>query len=158
MQALQKVCAVIAADESRHEIAYTKIVDELFERDPDGAMLAFADMMRKQIVMPAHLMNDLEHEGKNGGRNLFSDFSDVAQRLGVYTASDYAAIMEHLIKRWRVAEREGLGGEAAAGQEYLVKLPARIRKLSERAAARRSKAPTQHAEFSWVYDRPVQLV
>ena len=36
-------------------------------------MLAFADMMRKQIVMPAHLMNDLEHEKLNGkGRNLFS--------------------------------------------------------------------------------------
>lgn len=42
MQALQTIAGVIAADESRHEIAYTKIVDELFVRDPDGAMLAFA--------------------------------------------------------------------------------------------------------------------
>ena len=158
MQVLQKVCAMIAADESRHEMAYTKIVDELFVRDPDGAMLAFGDMMRKQIVMPAPLMTDLEHEGKNDGRDLFADFSDVAQRLGVYTAHDYADIMEHLIQRWQVAEREGLSGEAAEQQEYLCKLPARIRKLSDRALARRKKAPTMHGKFSWVYDRPVQLI
>jgi acyl-[acyl-carrier-protein] desaturase len=99
VQALEKVCGVIAADESRHEIAYTKIVDELFKRDPNGTMLAFGDMMRKQIIMPAHLMNDLVHEGNNNNRNLFADFSDVAQRLGVYTAQDYAGIMEHLVKR-----------------------------------------------------------
>lgn len=99
MQYLEKVCGVIAADESRHEIAYTKIVDELFKRDPNGTMLAFEDMMRKQIVMPAHLMTDLVHEQNNSGRNLFADFSDVAQRLGVYTAQDYAGIMEHLVRR-----------------------------------------------------------
>lgn len=62
--ALADMCGHIAADESRHEIAYTRIVDKLFERDPDGAMLAFADMMRKQIVMPAHLMDDMEHGSK----------------------------------------------------------------------------------------------
>lgn len=155
---LQKVCAVIAADESRHEIAYTKIVDELFVRDPDGAMLAFADMMRKQIVMPAHLMNDNAHGDTNPGRSLFADFSDVAQRLGVYTAQDYAAIMRHLVQRWEVAGREGLSGEAAAAQEYLVKLPDRIDRLSERAMARKAKGPTASAKFSWVYDRPVELL
>jgi hypothetical protein len=38
-------------------------------------MLAFADMMRKQIVMPAHLMDDGRHGEMNGGRNLFEDFA-----------------------------------------------------------------------------------
>jgi hypothetical protein len=47
-------------------------------------MIAFSDMMRKQIVMPAHLMDDNEHSGKNG-RNLFKDFSSVAQATGTYT-------------------------------------------------------------------------
>eukprot|EP00889_Picochlorum_renovo_P006768 jgi/Picre1/33798/NNA_001277.t1 len=51
---LSKICGAIASDESRHEVAYTRIVDELFRQDPNGAMLAFADMMKKQIVMPAH--------------------------------------------------------------------------------------------------------
>ena len=34
---------------------------QLFIRDEEGAMLAFEDMMRKQIVMPAHLMDDTVH-------------------------------------------------------------------------------------------------
>ncbi len=41
-------------------------------------MMAFEEMMRKQIVMPAHLMDDEEHKAKTG-RNLFADFSAVAQ-------------------------------------------------------------------------------
>lgn len=53
-------------------------------RDPSGAMVAFSDMMRKQIVMPAHLMSDNEHDTKSG-RNLFKDFSSVAQATGTYT-------------------------------------------------------------------------
>lgn len=53
-------------------------------RDPSGAVIAFSDMMRKQIVMPAHLMSDNEHS-TNNGRNLFKDFSAVAQATGTYT-------------------------------------------------------------------------
>jgi acyl-[acyl-carrier-protein] desaturase len=157
VQVLKKICGMIAGDEARHERAYTKIIEELFRRDPDGAMLAFGDMMRKQIVMPAHLMDDLEHEGKNEGRNLFSDFSDVAQRLGIYTAEDYVSILEHLNMRWDVAGQTGLSGEAAKEQEFVLKLPDRIRKLSERALVRRQKLPKQDAKFSWIYDRPVPI-
>jgi len=58
---LAKICGTIASDESRHELAYKKVVEELFRVDPNGAMLAFSDMMKKQIVMPAHLMDDGEH-------------------------------------------------------------------------------------------------
>ncbi|GIL44757.1 hypothetical protein Vafri_2264 [Volvox africanus] len=155
-EVLAKICGSIASDEGRHEIAYTKIMDGLFERDPNGAMLAFSDMMRKQIVMPAHLMNDGEHEQKTG-RNLFADFSSVAEKTGTYTAMDYADIMEHLVGRWKVPERTGLKGEAARAQEYLVKLPDRIRKLAEKAAARKAKAKVVHSPFSWVFDREVPL-
>lgn len=112
---LSKICGAVAADESRHEIAYTKIVDELFRLDPSGSVLAFADMMRKQIVMPAHLMDDMEHEKHNPGRNLFADFSTVAERTGTYTAQDYASIMEHLIQRWEVGSRTGLTPEVRCG-------------------------------------------
>jgi acyl-[acyl-carrier-protein] desaturase len=34
-------------------------------------MLAFADMMKKGIVMPAHLVDDGLHEQRNKGANLF---------------------------------------------------------------------------------------
>jgi len=153
---LAKICGLIASDEGRHEIAYTKIIDGVFERDPDGAVLAFADMMRKQIVMPAHLMYDGEHEQTNGkGRNLFADFSAVAERTGTYTAFDYADIMRHLIKRWNIEGRSFKLGEAAEAQEYLTKLPDRICKLAERANARKKKGQT--ANFSWVFNRQVVL-
>ena len=54
-------------------------------RDPNGSIIAFYDMMKKQIVMPAHLMNDNAHQ-LDTGRNLFKDFSSVAQTTGTYTA------------------------------------------------------------------------
>ena len=170
---LAKICGLIAADEGRHEseslateflftpltplsssVAYQRIMDAVFEKDTNGALIAFADMMRKQIVMPAHLMNDLEHEKANG-RNLFADFSAVADRTGTYTAFDYADIMEHLIARWEVPKRAGLSGEAAEAQEYLVKLPDRIRKLTERANARKKKGAS--ASFSWIFNRSIDL-
>ncbi|KIZ00474.1 acyl-carrier-protein desaturase [Monoraphidium neglectum] len=154
---LAKICGSIASDEGRHEIAYQRIVEKLYEKDPDGAVLAFADMMRKQIVMPAHLMDDGEHSIKNPGRNLFADFSTVAERSGVYTAFDYADIMEFLIKKWKVADRSHESGDAAEAQEYLVKLPDRIRKLSERAAARKSKAKTAKTQFSWIFNRTLDV-
>lgn len=146
---LAQICGIIAADEKRHETAYTKIVEKLFEIDPDGTVLAFADMMRKKISMPAHLMYD----GRDD--NLFEHFSAVAQRLGVYTAKDYADILEFLVGRWKVADLTGLSGEGRKAQEYVCGLPPRIRRLEERAAGRAKEGPMM--PFSWIYDRQVKL-
>lgn len=146
---LAQICGTIAADEKRHETAYTKIVEKLFEIDPDYTVLAFADMMRKKISMPAHLMYD----GKDD--NLFEHFSSVAQRLGVYTAKDYADILEFLVQRWKVADLTGLSGEGRRAQDYVCTLATRFRRLDERAQARAKQGP--EIPFSWVYDRKVQL-
>ncbi|KAJ8558076.1 hypothetical protein K7X08_004842 [Anisodus acutangulus] len=146
---LAQICGTIAADEKRHEIAYTKIVEKLFEIDPDGTVLAFADMMRKKISMPAHLMYD----GRDD--NLFDHFSAVAQRLGVYTASDYADILGFLVGRWKVSDLSGLSGEGRKAQEYVCGLPPRIRRLEERAQGRAKQGPI--IPFSWIYDREVKL-
>ncbi|KAL2318358.1 hypothetical protein Fmac_032234 [Flemingia macrophylla] len=59
-------------------------------------------MMEKKISMPAHLMYDGEDP------RLFEHFSAVAQRTSVYTANDYADILEFLIRQWRLEELEGL--------------------------------------------------
>lgn len=147
---LAQVCGTIAADEKRHEAAYTKIVEKLFEIDPDGTMLAFADMMRKKISMPAHLMYD----GRDD--NLFEHFSAVAQRLGVYTAKDYADILEHLVGRWKLQDFMGLSGEGKRAQDYVCTLAPRIRRLEERAESRRTKQG-EVMPFSWIFDRKVQL-
>jgi len=109
--------------------------------------------MRKKVAMPAHLMYD----GRDDG--LFARFSAVAQRLGVYTARDYADIIEFLVRRWGVADLTGLSGEGRRAQEFVCSLGPRFRRLEERAqAARASKDEAEFAPFSWIYDRQVQLI
>lgn len=147
---LAQICGTIAADEKRHETAYTKIVEKLFEIDPDGTVLAFADMMKKKISMPAHLMYD----GRDD--NLFEHFSAVAQRLGVYTARDYADILEFLVGKWSVEDLQGLSGEGRRAQDFVCGLAPRIRKLDERAQSRASKV-ARPVSFSWIYDRQVLI-
>ncbi|RAL48170.1 hypothetical protein DM860_005594 [Cuscuta australis] len=108
-------------------------------------MVAIADMMRK----------------KTDGRdpNLFEHFSSVTQSLGVYTAHDYADILEFLIGRWKLAALErGLSGEGRDAQEYVCGLPPRIRKLQERAEERAKKLGPRPAKFSWIFDREVVIV
>uniref|UniRef100_A0ACD5ZNQ3 Uncharacterized protein n=1 Tax=Avena sativa TaxID=4498 RepID=A0ACD5ZNQ3_AVESA len=147
---LAQICGTIAADEKRHETAYTKIVEKLFEVDPDYTVVAFAAMMRKKITMPAHLMYDGQEA------NLFDHFSAVAQRLGVYTAMDYADILEFLVQRWNVAGlAAGLSGEGRRAQDFLCSLGPRFRKLEERAQGMEKRLPA--VPFSWINGRQVQL-
>ncbi|KAF3455170.1 hypothetical protein FNV43_RR05618 [Rhamnella rubrinervis] len=146
---LAQICGTIAADEKRHETAYTKIVEKLFEIDPDGTVMALGDMMKKKISMPAHLMYD----GKDD--NLFEHFSSVAQRLGVYTAKDYADILEFLVGRWNVEKMTGLSSEGHRAQDFICGLPARIRRLEERAQGRAKELSP--VPFSWVFDRSIKI-
>jgi len=146
---LAQICGTIAADEKRHETAYTKIVEKLFEIDPDTTMLAFEDMMRKKVSMPAHLMYDGQDD------NLFEHFSAVAQRLGVYTARDYADILEFLVKRWNVEKIEDLSSKGRKAQDYVCRLAPRIRRLDERAQERAKQGQT--CAFSWIFNKDVLL-
>lgn len=146
---LGKICAIIAGDEGRHEKAYQTFVTEILKRDPDGLIKVFGDMMRGQIVMPAELMTD----GKDA--QLYDNFSAVAQRLGVYTAIDYADILDHLIKTWDLENITGISSESEKEREYLCRLPTRYRKLAERSMNKKKKddeADVPRA-FSWIYDR-----
>ncbi|OAY63459.1 Stearoyl-(acyl-carrier-protein) 9-desaturase, chloroplastic [Ananas comosus] len=146
---LARICGLIAADERRHETAYTRIVAKLFELDPDNAVRAFAGMMRESVTMPGLLMFD----GRD--RDLFGHYSAVAQRLGVYTAGDYADIVEHFVKRWRVEDvGPGLTGEGRRAQDYVCGLPQRIRKMVERAQER-SARESRLLPFSWIFNREV---
>jgi acyl-[acyl-carrier-protein] desaturase len=146
---LAQICGTIASDEKRHETAYTKIVEKLFEIDPDGTVMALADMMKKKISMPAHLMYD----GRDD--NLFEHFSAVAQRLGVYTARDYADILEFLVGRWDVEKLGGLSAEGRRAQDFVCGLPPRIRRLEERAQGKAKQASA--VPFSWLFGREVMV-
>jgi len=146
---LSRISAIIAGDEGRHEKAYQTFVTEILKRDPDGLIKVFGDMMRGQIVMPAELMTD----GKDA--ELYDNFSAVAQRLGVYTAIDYADIIEHLIRTWDMENITGLSSESEKEREYLCRLPGRYRKLAERSMNKKKKDGEEDVpkSFGWIYDR-----
>jgi acyl-[acyl-carrier-protein] desaturase len=140
---LSKICGVIAADEMRHAKAYKSFVAKIFELDPSEMMLAFEDMMRKKIVMPAHFMRQ---QGEKIGQS-WTHFSDAAQRLGVYTSMDYANILDSLIKEWNIGNICKLTDVAEKGRDYLMTLPERFKKISERVSI---KAPLDY-KFNWIY-------
>jgi|MGYP002629128120 acyl-[acyl-carrier-protein] desaturase len=138
---LAKMCGVIANDESRHANAYKSFVNQIFEMDPNEIMLAFEDMMKKKIIMPAHFLR--ESGGKIG--DLFNHFSDAAQRTMVYTTQDYIDILKSLLKEWNIENITGLNDSASEAKEYLMNLPSRLQRISERI-----KIPEKQFEFSWI--------
>ena len=138
---LSRICGVIAADEARHAKAYKHFVTKIFELDPSEMMLAFEDMMRKKIVMPAHLMRE---SGQKAGE-LWGHFSDAAQRAMVYTGQDYINILAELLEDWKIEHISGLNESAEKAQEYLMKLPGRLQRITDRIAT-----PDQEYQFKWI--------
>ncbi len=124
---LSRICKQIAGDEARHEKAYKSFMSKIFEIDPNGALKSFEQMMRKQITMPAVLM---DQGGSNP--NLFIEFSAITQKIGVYTTWDYASIIEHLVSLWKIEQLTGLKDGAAKAQDYLSTLATRYKRIAER--------------------------
>lgn len=144
---LGKICNIVAGDEARHEEAYKAFVGKLLELDPAGTIVAFAETMRTRVTMPARLMSDgIEPE-------LFKCFSNVAERIGVYTGRDYVQIIEHLVKHWRIASVTGLSGIAAEAQEYLCGLSAYFQRLTDRMESRSVRQT--RTPLSWIFGRLV---
>jgi acyl-[acyl-carrier-protein] desaturase len=139
--ALSRMCRIISGDEMRHHNAYCAFVDEIFNVDPSNMMVAFKEMMVNKIVMPAHFLRET---GQSIGE-AFEDFSNSAQRIGVYTAQDYIDIMQKLIDKWDIPSIENLTDEAEKARDYLMKLPARMERI-----AQRMKVPQEETKFSWV--------
>lgn len=138
---LSKMCKLIAGDEMRHHHAYSEFINQIFKVDPSEMMLAFQYMMKQKIVMPAHFLRE-------SGQKIsaaFENFSDSAQRIGVYTAADYVDILQKLIEKWEIDKINGLTDEAEKARDYLMKLPARMAKISERLVI-----PETGHVFKWV--------
>lgn len=141
---LTKICGVVAGDEMRHARAYQSFVKKIFEVDPNEMMLAFGDMMKKKIVMPAHLLR--ESGGSMGVA--FEHFSNAAQRLGVYTTHDYIQILSRLLKEWEIDSIGDLNDEGEKTRDYLMALPDRLKRIAERM-----KVPEVDYEFKWIGKR-----
>lgn len=138
---LSKMCGVIAADEMRHARAYKHFISKIFEVDANEAMIAFEDMMRKKIVMPAHFLREV---GLKIGQT-FGHFTDAAQRLGVYTAIDYVDILKDLIEEWHIESVGDLNETGEKARDYIVKLPERLMRIADRM-----KNPGLEYKFSWI--------
>ncbi len=138
---LFKMCNLIAGDEMRHHLAYSEFVNQIFKIDPSEMMLSFQYMMKQKITMPALFLRE---SGDKIG-SAFEAFSDSAQRIGVYTATDYVDILQKLNEKWDIGNINGLTAEAEKARDYLMRLPERMRKISERLII-----PEDGHIFKWV--------
>jgi len=140
-KALAKMSKIIAGDEMRHHVAYTEFVRQIFAIDPSEMMLAFQHMMKHKIVMPAlHLRESFCQKG-----SLFNDFSTIAQRVGVYTGFDYIDILRKLNVAWEIEKITNLTVEAEKARDYLLKLPDRMYRITERIIIPKTKF-----QFKWL--------
>ncbi|MFY0713546.1 acyl-ACP desaturase [Seonamhaeicola sp. NFXS20] len=138
---LAKMCRIISGDEMRHHNAYSEFVERIFKIDPSQMMMAFHYMMKQKITMPAHFLRE------SGAKisTAFEEFSNTAQRIGVYTSKDYVDILQKLINRWEIDKITNLTDDAEKARDYLMKLPDRMLRLAERI-----KIPENSFEFKWV--------
>jgi len=141
MKGLAKMSKIIAGDEMRHHLAYVEFVRQIFAVDPSEMMIAFCDMMKHKIQMPAmYLRESFEKRS-----TLFDKFSDIAQRAGVYTSFDYIDILEKLNKAWAIDKFTGLTPEADKARTYLMKLPERMKRIAGRIVV-----PDTDYHFKWM--------
>lgn len=138
---LHKMCNLIAGDEMRHHLAYSEFVNQIFKVDPSEMMLAFQHMMKLKITMPAHFLRESGEKISTA----FEQFSTSAQKLGVYTSMDYVDIMQKLIDKWEIDKINGLTDEAEKARDFIMKLPERMKKISERLIL-----PDETHIFKWV--------
>ncbi len=138
---LSKICGQVAADEMRHAKAYKTFVKHIFELDASEMMVAFATMMKQKIVMPAHFLAQFDGVKKN----VFGEFSNAAQRLGVYTSQDYVTIFQSLLDDWKISGMTGLDSAGNKAQDYLMNLPGRLTKVADRL-----QIPELEYKFMWV--------
>jgi acyl-[acyl-carrier-protein] desaturase len=97
--------------------------------------------MKQKITMPAHFLR----ESGDKISTAFEEFSNTAQRIGVYTSKDYVDILQKLINRWEIDKISNLSDDAEKARDYLMKLPDRMLRLADRI-----KVPENSYQFKWV--------
>ena len=91
--------------------------------------------------MPAHFLRESGQKISTA----FEEFSNSAQKLGVYTAFDYVEILQKLVEKWQIDKITNLTSEAEKARDYLMKLPDRMSRISERLIL-----PDDTKIFKWV--------
>ena len=94
--------------------------------------------------MPACLMSD------GPDRDLYGQYAAVAQRIGVYTALDYADVIRHLVSFWKIPSIQHLSGEGAKAQDYLCRLADRYTKKADMIKQMFEENPPE--DFQWLFE------
>jgi acyl-[acyl-carrier-protein] desaturase len=95
-------------------------------------------------------IHHLIRNGFNVGSQGDDNFASVTQRIGAYTAQDYAEIIQHLNDSWGISHLS-LSGKPARAQDYLCRQPERYERLAGEIADRLAGRPAPH--FSWIHGR-----
>ncbi len=136
-ETMATMCRNVAGDEARHARFYFAVGKALFDADPEGALKSWHDLMKDGVIMPAQYMTD----GETPAPDLFNQYASIAQEVGVYTPADYADILIDFNERLGVNDLR-VNGEAAEQQDFVGRLPERIRKIGAyRMSKKRDPVP-----------------
>ena len=138
---LQRILAHISGDESRHYQFYRAVFGEILDLDTDRALGSLLCVM-PALAMPGHTMPGYDH------------MSEVVRRSDIYGPRHYCKIVEELLSHWRIAERTGLSAEGARAQDKLMRIPARLSRMSDYLEA---KSGPRSFTFDLVYGRSIDF-
>ncbi|MDE2150063.1 MAG: acyl-ACP desaturase [Gammaproteobacteria bacterium] len=134
---IQQVLAHISSDESRHHAFYRSVFAGIIERDPNRALYALLKVM-PALAMPGHTIPDYDH------------MAEVVRRAGLYGPRHYQKIVEELLEFWGIGRLSGLSAEGRACQEKLMRVPARLTRMSDYQDA---KAGPREFRFDFLHQR-----
>lgn len=158
---LQRIEGKIAGEERRHEAFNSEMFGEVFDHDPNGAMIACKQMVDIRVIMPAALMADSSIPIEGRTSELFRQYAALAHLQGIYRASDYARIALHFIRYWDIPNRI-VTGEAAKAQDYFEKYEKkntedRLHERDEITTKRILEEYPKSIKLSWLHDEPINL-
>jgi acyl-[acyl-carrier-protein] desaturase len=138
---LQRVLAHLAGDESRHYLFYRAMFGEIIKRDPDRALVALQKIV-SNFSMPGHRIAG------------FDDMSEVVRRANIFGARQFQRIVEELLDLWQIGAMTGLAGSGAEAQDKLMKVPARLERMSDYVD---TKATKKTFRFAFAYNREIVI-
>ncbi|MCY3849970.1 MAG: acyl-ACP desaturase [Acidimicrobiaceae bacterium] len=125
----------VAADENLHFLFYRDAMSAVFEMDPSAAVIA----TEKQVT--GFAMPGVGIPGFTAHAKAIAD-------AGIYDlAIHHDQILQPVVMReWRVADLEGLSGEAEQARERLIRYIGRVGKVGRRIASRREERSAAAAQ------------
>lgn len=121
----QRVLAHLARDEARHYEFYRASFAEILKRDPNRALYSLLKVTLN-FVMPGHAMPG------------FGEMSEVVERADIFGGHHYCRIVEELLAFWEIGNLQGLSAEGRQAQDKLMAVPARLTKVADYAARKRT--------------------